>query len=699
MARFFTPPWAAALASLLFAVAAASSCGTDSSGGGASTTSGEGAATSGTGGQPSLPPTSVTVHLQRIAEGAGTISFGVPVPKGALASTDNVLLTIGGVAWGFRVAPLLFEHDAAGKATSVRAFLVQLPAAAMPGDAADVDISFTAKLHFIDPSPVEPFASLAVDAPEQIEVATRTISLVGGAAQLVETANETRTLFTGKEPRVLATFPPGYLATTGILGPLLDAEQASKPALAGMGFLSAALTPFALSAMYQESYRVDAFQDPNDGYAGAVIDPVANYEGWLYDRCATFVTAYVHTGDARFLRHAYRSCSYYSSKVILSGENAGIWSGKPDPDTKYSHLRGLYAYYALTGDEGVLASGKAIADMWRDDPAFVVPYRQGHIHGPDKLWTERLLAHSLEGLYYGHRLLDDPSYLSAAKELLDTAFTHLTTGDQATLDTLTSLGGPGYPSFPPQNCFIHSALQHAEGEAVDPWCSGWMSELLTDVLLAYQDQTGDPRVDEIFVRLARFLRDTGTSYFDANPADDTFLEPSICYDPAAGEDARRLVPLYGAGRTFDKTRKNQGEYDDFEHCADATALTAAAIRALKRTGHYDEGGPIGPFPSEGASFLALHHELASCAQRTFAGWHRPKRDPAAWSSEELGAGLGDPASFIRANKIGWPSHPSVPLRKLSWWFNMSMLQFALLDEAGVTLAALEPGAVKGAGCP
>jgi hypothetical protein len=40
-----------------------------------------------------------------------------------------------------------------------------------------------------------------------------------------------------------------------------------------------------------------------------------------------------------------------------------------------------------------------------------------------------------------------------------------------------------------------------------------MSELLVDALLQYQEQTGDARVDEIFVRLGRFLRDVGTSYF------------------------------------------------------------------------------------------------------------------------------------------------------------------------------------------
>ena len=73
------------------------------------------------------------------------------------------------------------------------------------------------------------------------------------------------------------------------------------------------------------------------------------------------------------MREAHRTCGYYASKINLTGPDAGIYSGKPDPDTKYSHLRGLYAYYALTGDDLTLRAGTAIAEMWNGDPFFVVP--------------------------------------------------------------------------------------------------------------------------------------------------------------------------------------------------------------------------------------------------------------------------------------------------------------------------------------
>src|SRR5262249_43456812 len=150
----------------------------------------------------------------------------------------------------------------------------------------------------------------------------------------------------------------------------------------------------------------------------------------------------------------------------------------------------------------------------------------------------------------------------------------------------------------PQNCFIHSAAQHAEGDASQPWCSIWMSELSLDVLLQYREQSEDARIDEIFIRLSRFLRDVGSAYFTRDLLDDRFLAPSVCDDATAGENERRLVPLYGSGLLANGKRKSFGEYDDMEHCTDATGLTAVALGALTRQGGYDKN-PIGPFASEG----------------------------------------------------------------------------------------------------
>jgi len=620
----------------------------------------------------------------RVATAGPVISFGLPLPPGGLTDASTLRVTSGGQPVTVTARVLLDDYGPDGAPAGPRAVLVQLPALVLHGDCGLIEVAWqggtTTRV-----GDTHPYAEVSVQSQEIANTAERTIQLQGGAAALVETSQQQRVLFTCREPAVLATFPDGYLAATGILGHQLAAAQVG-PDLAGLKFITDQLTPFGLSAMYQESYALN----PSSVIGPEGLSPdVTGYEAWLYDRCATFLLFAAHTGDLRFLREAYRSCSFYASKIELSGENRGIFTVKPEPDPKYSHLRGLYAYYALTGDEAGLAAGTAIAELWLNDQFFAGPYRAGRLLGPDKLWTERLLGTSLEGLYFGHLLTGKPEYLSATKEIVNTAFRHIT-GDAAALAQIN----PGVTPFPPQNCFIHSAEQAAEGDPDQPWCSGWMPALLIEPLLAYQDQTGDSRVDEIFIRLTRYLRDTGTSYFNGNLQTDDFLHPSVAYDPNAAPDEQRLlVPLYGAGLDRAGKRQNYGEYDDVQHCLDATALTAAGLRALRRTGGYDLN-PVGPFPSEGESFLALHHELAFCAYATFLDQTRPHRDPATFSSDQLAKGLGNPAGFITDNKIGFPSHNIDPQRKLSWWFNSALGQFALLKEAGISLPALRPGAVQ-----
>jgi len=609
------------------------------------------------------------------------ISFGVPVAPGAVSDAASVEVRVGGAKVAARVRELVAHYDGSGKRTGAASVGIQLPASAMSGDALDVQIVFKGEPSALAGAVVA-FADDGVSASSAATVRTtvRSIASNGGSYAFTESSAVEKTLFVGREPRVTASFPDGYLASTGVLG----LQAAASADLGSMKFLSDALHDFGLSSMYVAPYAFNPHPE-------STVDPIADFSGWLYDRCATYLTAYSHFADVRYLRHALKSCSYYGSKIELGGANTGIFTGKPDPDLKYSHARGLYAYYALTGDEAALAAGKAVAAMWLADPTFVTPYREGHLRGPDKLWTERLLAASLEGLLYGHRFTGEQKYLDAVKQLVDTAYRHIT-GDAAVLAAIN----PG-ASFPPQNCFIHNALQQAEDDESVPWCSPWMSELLVEPLLQYQAQTGDARVDEIFVRLGRFLRDVGTAYFTTDPVDDTFLKPSVCDDPADGVDRRRLVPLYGAGLDASGKRVNSGDWADFEHCSDATALSAAALRALVRQGGFN-AHPVAPFASEGESLLALHRELSSCAKRTFEDQTRAKRDPANWTSAELAAGASDPAAFIDANKIGFPVHVQMPQRKLSWWFNTSMLDFRLLGEAGVAVGELDAGKIPAAGC-
>jgi hypothetical protein len=620
----------------------------------------------------------VTLRIERTGD-AGLLSFGLPVPPGAVRDPRTIRVSFGGAEVDARVEELLAVHDRSGVRASTRALLVQLRP---PTDAPAFDL----RIDWAGGSRRAPGARVPFSSPEvsrqvdeTVETAARTLARARKGAALVEVGRATKRLFSAREAHYAVLHPEGYLAATGLLGRLTPA-RAVPASLAGLRFLSEGLRDFALASTYDDPYPLDPSPE-------SVPDPGTNYEGWLYDRCATFLLAYAQAGDRRLERHGLRSCSWYGAHVRPDG----IFTGRPDPDPKYSHVRGLYAYYALTGDEAAFAAGRAVAELWLQDRLFVAPYRAGRTRGPDKLWTERLLGTALEGLWYGHALTGDRRYLVAFQEVFETAYRHVT-GDARELERINPGAG-----FPPQDCFVHNAEQQGEGNAQDPWCSGWMSVLVVDPLLRYQEQTGDLRVDEVFIRMARFLRDTGTSYFDKNPVDDTFLAPSTCDDPSDVYDRRKLVPIYGAGIGRDGRRKRFAEFEDYQHCPDVTAVTAAALRALRRRGTFD-ANPVGPFKSEGESLLVLHAELASCARRVLQGEVRPKRNPATWTPRELEAGLVDPAKFLRDNKIGFPSHNLSPQRRLSWWFNASMEQFALLREAGVTIDELRPGRIKGPPC-
>jgi hypothetical protein len=611
--------------------------------------------------------------------GPVALAFALPVAPGAIAALDRLEILVAGKPLEAKLRALLPE---------LRSVLVELPAAEVRLPA-QVEVRFAGAPHRVVPSAWS-FRAAAKSATVGIETATYGVESRGTSSYAaVPRARKTTPIFESVEAPVRAEFPPGYLAHTRILGDVMPApELEAHKELTGMSFLSTAIVHFADSAM---------------GISAFPLHPASisfETEAWLYDRCATYLLAYAHAGESRHLAHALESCAHYAREIGQAGEERGIFLGKKERDTKYSHARGVYAYYALTGDEVALDAGRAIAEMWQTDPLFAVPYRAGYTRGIDKLWTERLLAASIEGGVYGYLLTGEKRFLEDARGLVKTALRHITTNDPAELKTITKT------AFPAQSCFIHNALQQAEGNDDIPWCSSWMSELVVDPLLRFQEVTGERGVDEVFVRLARSMRDVGTMYFKDNPLNDAFLAPSRPF--VIEEEPRLLAPLYGYGIDESGKRRPSGEWSDFEHCADATAVTAAALRALRRQGRFD--APPAPasaaykvdlsrFKSDGESILALHHELAFCAQKTFETSRRENRDPRTASQTVLANayGAGDDAARAKAlegNKIGWPVYNVVPMRKLSWWFNTSIGQFSWLAEAKVSIPALRPGQIR-----
>lgn len=640
---------------------------------------------------------SVSVVLQSTTAGPpSVVAFALPLARGVATSASQLtVLAAGKPLNGVRYRPLLVDRAVeregapASGPHALRSVLVELPKSAGLRFPAAIEVRFGAAQPG-QPGAASATSSLtfqAISHPAHVTVATANYSVESRGTSsfaAVPKNSGVKVLFDGVEPSVMATFPSGYLAQTKLFGDLLPKSVVdSRADLAGVRFLSDAFVNFADGAMGSTGYPV---QPEAVGF---------KTEAWLYDRCATYLLAYAHAGEARHLRHGLATCANYARAIELNGDRRGIFSGKKERDLKYSHARGLYMYYALTGDEAALEAARAIADMWADDPQFVRPYVAGAARADDKLWTERLLAASIEGGTYGWLLAGNPRYLETARGLVKTALNHITTSDPAALRAITKTG------FPPQSCFIHSALQQDEGNADVPWCSSWMSELLLDPLLRFEEVSGDASVDEVFVRLARSMRDAGTLYFHNNPiAGTSFLSPPNPMPPSS-EDPTVLTPLYGYGVAGAGKRVPSGEWDDFEHCPDASAITALALKTLRKTGR-GQAPPtpasssltvdLSKFASEEASIMALHRELVTCAASTLSHARRPGRDPRTASSSVLSGiyGAGDAAAQQKAaesQKVGWPVYETSPARKLSWWFNTSIAQAAWLSDAKVVMSA------------
>ena len=246
----------------------------------------------------------VAVHLTRTFAGGDLVSFGVPLPSCVnLTDTSGVRVLRAGASLDASVREILGVHDRSGARAGVRAIQIQFAASRMTGPEMDVDVVWRGAAGNPPGTAIVPYGDgrVSTASPETAETAFRSISSSNGVNTLVEGPHSIRVLFNAREPYVLATFPDGYLAKTGILGQQVSRSEAALPGFGGLTFLSDAIGAFGLSSMYVAGYALNP---------ESVVDPVVNFEGWLYDRCATYLTAYAHTNDARFLREAHRTCWY-----------------------------------------------------------------------------------------------------------------------------------------------------------------------------------------------------------------------------------------------------------------------------------------------------------------------------------------------------------------------------------------------------
>jgi len=245
----------------------------------------------------------ISIRLERVAAGPDIISFGLPLARGAVSDASRIRVRSGTTVLPIHVTPLLSEFDAAGNPIGLRAVLIQFASTIPVGGSLTVSVTLDDPASAAPPSDHTAFAQLSFASSETADVVDRTIVKDGGTYRLAESNARRMTLFTGREPAVLAHLPDGYLAHSGILGPQVTAvEAASDSDRAGLKFLSDNLAPYIHSSNYEETFALNPAPD-------SVVDPVENFEGWLYDRCTTHLTASSHLGDPVMLRHALRTCS------------------------------------------------------------------------------------------------------------------------------------------------------------------------------------------------------------------------------------------------------------------------------------------------------------------------------------------------------------------------------------------------------
>src|SRR6185295_967021 len=94
---------------------------------------------------PPPPPPSfrdgVRVHLEKSDPRAAVISFGLPLPRGAVEELSALSIRAEGQPVEAKVRPLLHDYDGRGRRGALRSVLVQLRGDMLRGASLELDIS------------------------------------------------------------------------------------------------------------------------------------------------------------------------------------------------------------------------------------------------------------------------------------------------------------------------------------------------------------------------------------------------------------------------------------------------------------------------------------------------------------------------------------------------------------------------------
>jgi hypothetical protein len=416
-----------------------------------------------------LPATGyVTVMLhpsQSAVGGEETVTFGVPFPRGALASADDVMLTDAeGREIPIHAAELLRWRDGLGAtgADSVRA----------------VRITLTRTFGSTDPVEVR----LHWGTPRTMNVATAPDAWAGWIAVDDGEYPSGEVM----EPAVYATLPAEWLGAA-----LLRHRSLPLGDNGDLAHLDEHYPLFSQTMVNDVDDRVT--EDNRVPYA-------EDYEPWLFDRASVLLGVYFQTGDVRWLRAGHRAAAFYGRHI----DEGGFFDLKEDDDLKYSYGAPLLSDLMLTGDTRHLGPIARIADAGTSfNPRYTID---------NNFWTERHQTYALLAALTAWEATGEEAHATRVREVID-----------ATIDAVETPPA----GWTPQGCPLHTMGSHEGDGSPQPICSPWMLALLADAVFRYYVHSEDVQALELLAGFADWVAEH--TLYDGGEEDDSYAGVMVPY--------------------------------------------------------------------------------------------------------------------------------------------------------------------------
>jgi hypothetical protein len=476
----------------------------------------------------------VTFHPGKTVTKGQTVQvqFGVPLPPGVLTNNQNLALQLNGVEVPIAVKDTVYWHATDVRAKSIRSVLV------------------TTDITFQDVAPKKGTivygaarkANYSKTAPDNPASAWVSIGQEVFPLEFSTAANI-------REPKVYATFPPSWLDKS-----LLRTRTVPLGENTSMSWFDESLIEFGKTAVNDVP---DLVKPENRQQYETAAD------NWLFDRAQTLFSAYIRTGDVKWLRHAHRNAQFYKNNIDANGHFKLKLS-----DLKYAYGQSMLIDYILTGDKEVETPIKNVAK-------YTATWKETYTFGMN-FWTERHQTYALLGALTAWELTGDAAYLTRAKTIV-----------HASLNQIRS----PVNGWSANSCILHTLRSHEGDSSDDPVCSGWMSAFLGEAVWKYYIHTKDSKALEVL-----------SAFGD-------FLEQYITFTSQSAHLTGLKLPYYLASSAR-KINEN-GDWGALEHACDVGGFTARTALAKKLLGQ--------KFSS--TRQLAVDY-LTSC-KYSLNNWHRP----------------------------------------------------------------------------